>query len=152
MPLINSPSKKAFEKNIRTEIVQGKKPQKQAVAIAYSVKRKAHKAAGGSMDPMHYDSDVDYYEARKAAGVPERPQGYTKAAREAIISGSIMKDEHAKERAKNEARQKMYKANEGKNAEYAKKMKEFVNENRKRKGMEPLKSGGSASKKSCGGW
>jgi len=47
MPLIHSPSKKAFEKNIRTEIVQGKKPQKQAVAIAYSVKRHAKKAHGG---------------------------------------------------------------------------------------------------------
>jgi hypothetical protein len=63
MPLTKSKSKKAFEKNIRTEIVQGKKPQKQAVAIAYSVKRKAHKAAGGSMDPMRYDSDVDYYKS-----------------------------------------------------------------------------------------
>lgn len=49
MPLIHSPSKKAFEKNIRTEIVQGKKPQKQAVAIAYDVQRRAQrKAEGGS--------------------------------------------------------------------------------------------------------
>jgi len=44
MPLINSPSKKAFEKNIRTEIVQGKKPVKQAVAIAYNEKRHAEGA------------------------------------------------------------------------------------------------------------
>ena len=152
MPLTKSKSDKAFKSNIKAEMAAGK-PQKQAVAIAYSVKRKApKKASGGSMDPMRYDSDVDYYEARKAAGVPERPQKWTKAGRDAVISGSIMKDEHAKERAKNEARQKMYAANEGKNAEYAKKMKEFVNETRKRKGMEPLKAGGSASKKSCGGW
>lgn len=151
MPLIKSKSDKAFKKNISTEVKAGK-PVKQAVAIAYSTKRAAKKASGGSMDPMRYDSDVDYYEARKAAGVPERPQKWTKAGRDAVISGSIMKDEHAKERAKNEARQKMYAANEGKNAEYAKKMKEFVNETRKRKGMEPLKAGGSASKKSCGGW
>ena len=40
MPLVKSPSKKAFRANIKAEIKAGK-PQKQAVAIAYSVKRKA---------------------------------------------------------------------------------------------------------------
>lgn len=40
MPLIKSTSKKAFSANIKKEIAAGK-PQKQAVAIAYSVKRKA---------------------------------------------------------------------------------------------------------------
>ena len=40
MPLKQSTSKKAFKQNIRTEIKAGK-PQKQAVAIAYSVQRKA---------------------------------------------------------------------------------------------------------------
>lgn len=40
MPLVHSKSKKAFEENIRREIKAGK-PPKQAVAIAYSVKRKA---------------------------------------------------------------------------------------------------------------
>lgn len=40
MPLIKSKSKKAFQKNIKTEIKAGK-PRKQAVAIAYSVKRKS---------------------------------------------------------------------------------------------------------------
>ena len=43
MPLKKSTSQKAFEKNIRTEIIQGKKPVKQAVAIAYSEKREAAK-------------------------------------------------------------------------------------------------------------
>lgn len=42
MPLIKSKSKKAFSANIKKEIKAGK-PQKQAVAIAYSVKRKAKK-------------------------------------------------------------------------------------------------------------
>lgn len=47
MPLIHSKKPKAFSENIRTEMHAGK-PQKQAVAIAYSVKRKAeHKADGG---------------------------------------------------------------------------------------------------------
>ena len=40
MPLKKSKSKKAFSANIRAEMNAGK-PQKQAVAIAYSVKRKA---------------------------------------------------------------------------------------------------------------
>ncbi len=42
MPLIKSKSKKAFSANIRKEIAAGK-PQKQAVAIAYAVKRRAKK-------------------------------------------------------------------------------------------------------------
>lgn len=40
MPLKKSKSKKAFSENIKAEMQAGK-PQKQAVAIAYSVKRKA---------------------------------------------------------------------------------------------------------------
>lgn len=40
MPLMKSGSKKAFKENIRAEVKAGK-PVKQAVAIAYSVKRKA---------------------------------------------------------------------------------------------------------------
>lgn len=40
MPLKKSASKKAFSANVKTEMAAGK-PQKQAVAIAYSVKRKA---------------------------------------------------------------------------------------------------------------
>ena len=48
MPLIKSKSDKAFKKNIAAEIKAGK-PQKQAVAIAYSVKRAAPKAEGGKV-------------------------------------------------------------------------------------------------------
>ena len=40
MPLVKSASKAAFRKNIKAEMKAGK-PQKQAVATAYSVKRKA---------------------------------------------------------------------------------------------------------------
>ena len=42
MPLTKSISKKAFSKNVAAEIKVGK-PQKQAVAIAYSEKRQAEK-------------------------------------------------------------------------------------------------------------
>jgi hypothetical protein len=40
MPLKKSSSKKAFEYNLKAEMRSGK-PRKQALAIAYSVKRKA---------------------------------------------------------------------------------------------------------------
>ena len=42
MPLKKSTSKTSFRKNVKAEIEAGK-PVKQAVAIAYSVKRKAKK-------------------------------------------------------------------------------------------------------------
>ena len=45
MPLVKSTSKSAFRKNIKAEIKAGK-PQKQAVAIAYSVKRRAASKKG----------------------------------------------------------------------------------------------------------
>ncbi len=44
MPLVKSASKEAFRKNVKTERAPGK-PQKQAVAIAYSTKREAQKPA-----------------------------------------------------------------------------------------------------------
>ena len=40
MPLVKSASKEAFRKNVKTEMAAGK-PQKQAVAIAYSTQRAA---------------------------------------------------------------------------------------------------------------
>lgn len=48
MPLMKKKSKAAFEHNIKAEMEAGK-PQKQSLAIAYSVKRKAKKAMGGKM-------------------------------------------------------------------------------------------------------
>jgi hypothetical protein len=42
MPLVKSPSKEAFRKNVKAEVSAGK-PVKQAVAIAYFVKREAAK-------------------------------------------------------------------------------------------------------------
>ena len=42
MPLKQSTSKKAFSENIKTEIGAGR-PQRQAVAIAYSEKRRAER-------------------------------------------------------------------------------------------------------------
>jgi hypothetical protein len=52
MPLIKSKSPKAFSKNVEAEMHAGK-PQKQAVAIAYSVKRAVGKKSGGLWDNIH---------------------------------------------------------------------------------------------------
>lgn len=51
MPLIKSKSKKAFKKNVETEMDAGK-PQKQSLAIAYSMKKRAKKkmAQGGMIN------------------------------------------------------------------------------------------------------
>lgn len=40
MPLKKSPSRKAFQQNLKAELSAGK-PKKQALAIAYSVQRKS---------------------------------------------------------------------------------------------------------------
>ncbi len=45
MPLVRSGSRKAFSQNVRREVEAGK-PQKQAVAIAYSVARRARGGKG----------------------------------------------------------------------------------------------------------
>lgn len=47
MPLTKSTSKGAFRKNVKAEIAAGK-PVKQAVAIAYSVKREAAAKKGAA--------------------------------------------------------------------------------------------------------
>ena len=46
MPLVKSSSKDAFRKNVKAEMASGK-PQKQALAISYDVKRKAAAAKKG---------------------------------------------------------------------------------------------------------
>jgi len=42
MPLVKSASKEAFRKNVKAEMAHGK-PQKQALAVSYAIKREAAK-------------------------------------------------------------------------------------------------------------
>jgi hypothetical protein len=70
MPLIKSKSKQAFAKNIKAEIKAGK-PQKQAVAIAYSVKRSVKKAEGGS---THDDVAADKKMIKKAFAMHDKQE------------------------------------------------------------------------------
>ena len=46
MPLVKSASKEAFRENVKREMKAGK-PQKQALAIAYSTMRKARRSKKG---------------------------------------------------------------------------------------------------------
>lgn len=59
MPLEKGKSQKAFVHNLKTEMKHGK-PQKQSLAIAYSMKRKAKKASGGTVKSG--DKEMDYAE------------------------------------------------------------------------------------------
>lgn len=70
MPLSSGKSPKSFSKNVKTEMEHGK-PQKQAVAIAYAVKRHAQKKAKGGMienEKLHPTYEEDGHEP---------PQGIT---------------------------------------------------------------------------
>ncbi len=66
MPLIKSKSPKAFKANVKAEIGAGK-PQKQAVAIAYDVQRRAKKADGGGLY-----ANINAKRKRIAAGSGEK--------------------------------------------------------------------------------
>ena len=151
MPLIKSKSDKAFKKNISTEVKAGK-PVKQAVAIAYSTKRAAKKASGGSLNPMDYDSDVDYYEARSRSGLTARPKGYTDADRNSIINAKPYKAEPYKAPVvPRRDPEKERSAMEGIEKSLAK-MREIKEANKKLRESRGKKSGGQVKKMCGGGW
>ena len=70
MPLIKSKSDKDFKKNISTEVKAGK-PVKQAVAIAYSVKRGAQKMKDGG-DPRLSVSRGEKLPTSQGAGLTQK--------------------------------------------------------------------------------
>jgi hypothetical protein len=70
MPLIKSKSDKAFKKNISAEVKAGK-PVKQAVAIAYSVKRGAQKMKNGG-DPKLSVSRGEKLPTSQGAGLTQK--------------------------------------------------------------------------------
>jgi hypothetical protein len=70
MPLIKSKSDKAFKKNISAEVKAGK-PVKQAVAIAYSVKRGAQKMKDGG-DPRLSVSRGEKLPTSQGAGLTKK--------------------------------------------------------------------------------
>jgi len=70
MPLIKSKSDKAFKENIRAEVKAGK-PVKQAVAIAYSMKRAAQKMKDGG-EPRLSVSRGEKLPTSRGAGLTEK--------------------------------------------------------------------------------
>jgi hypothetical protein len=70
MPLIKSKSDKAFKKNISAEVKAGK-PVKQAVAIAYSVKRGAQKMKDGG-EPRLSVSRGEKLPTSRGAGLTQK--------------------------------------------------------------------------------
>jgi len=70
MPLVKSKSDKAFKQNIRTEVKAGK-PVKQAVAIAYSMKRAAQKMKDGG-EPRLSVSRGEKLPTSRGAGLTEK--------------------------------------------------------------------------------
>lgn len=84
MPLIQSPSKKAFQKNVETEMKEHPMKKDQDLAIAYSIKKKNAKkmAYGGAAEdtnepavpmrkPDDYRRPEDAYMAKDWSGEPE---------------------------------------------------------------------------------
>lgn len=69
MPLLKGSSKADISQNIRTEMTAGKKPQKQAVAIALDVARRAKRADGGA-NPMAI-TRPSWFERREASASPK---------------------------------------------------------------------------------
>lgn len=57
MPLIKGKSEKAFKSNLKAEMAAGK-PQKQALAIAYDVKRRSKKEGGAVHDDVAEDKKL----------------------------------------------------------------------------------------------
>ncbi len=78
MPLETGKSRSAFSHNIRTEMNEGK-PQKQSLAIAYAMKRRARKhMAEGGMAKFHDEEDSGEYANRQT----ESPKMNTRAMTE----------------------------------------------------------------------
>lgn len=63
-PLIKSKSKKAFESNMKTEMTAGK-PQDQALAISYSMQRRAKKKKMAEGGPVTVSEDAEEYDPYK---------------------------------------------------------------------------------------
>lgn len=76
MPLVHGKSQKSFVKNIKTELAHGR-PHKQALAIAYSIKRKAaHKAHGGKIEEVIHDEGKPSHEDIMTYGEPHMKRAH----------------------------------------------------------------------------
>jgi hypothetical protein len=101
MPLMKGKSPKAFEKNVKTEMHEGK-PLKQSLAIAYSMKRKAKKMAEGGQITDNYQSSenphkkdgLDFLEDEKAHGYVEHEGDVKRPDHEAMMEDDRDLNQH----------------------------------------------------------
>lgn len=103
MPLIQGKSKKAFSENVKTEMEHGH-PQKQALAIAYSVMRKAgHKMSDGG-ECMACGGKACKYAKGGEVGVHEQAfeESYPGESKAGQHARSMDINKASKEKAKNE--------------------------------------------------
>lgn len=93
MPLMPGKSKAAFSHNIKAEIGAGK-PQKQAVAIAYSEKGK-HMAEGGEVDSDH-ESMMDQCAMEAMQAIEHKDKAGFRSSFEVLLSDLLnkMSSEH----------------------------------------------------------
>ena len=78
MPLEKSTSKEAFEHNIKAEVAAGK-PDKQAVAIAYSEKREARHMDSESKEthsPYHHTAHKEHPAHESVGGIIKKHPSY----------------------------------------------------------------------------
>ena len=95
MPLYESSSKKAFSHNIEAEIHAGK-PQKQAVAIAYSEKRKAEGegySEGGEVEDGMDDHEamLDQVASEAMSAIENKDRGMFRDAFHVMVSDIVNK-------------------------------------------------------------
>jgi hypothetical protein len=90
MPLIHSKSKKAFQKNISTEVAAGK-PVKQAVAIAYSVAGKQKRKGERISKSMKQDKENHSSHTSEMASAYEHSVAHTKQDFHTGVKSSRMK-------------------------------------------------------------
>lgn len=100
MPLKHGKSQKAFEQNIKTEIEHGK-PQKQALAIAYAIRRRAQrKAKGGVIEPEQnvskpYKAGIsskEYQSAEDKGRISSTSQGWRETGKILPDIGDVWKN------------------------------------------------------------
>ena len=148
MPLTKSKSEKAFKHNIKAEIAAGK-PQKQAVAIAYSVKRAAKKAIGGrrSSNPHDYDSDEDFYAAQKRNvynAMYARAIAPSSKPTEQDIEADFMNPAERRLRAEQARMAKLKPMSKGEGTNFLKNVREAMEKMHQKKAK-----GGSVKNKTC---
>ena len=98
MPLIKGKSPASFSHNVSAEMHAGK-PQKQAVAIAYSEKRKAqHMAEGGEADWADDKELMNQVVGELMDGMEKKDRSSVMAALEALIHHIQTEDKAQDER------------------------------------------------------